>query len=307
MSFSIKRHVRTRVIFRCKGEEEQTHRHTVQAHIEENPTGSRLTYAEKEGVERGKKRRNGGRVIGGRGIMERSGVGWKGGRMIWGRGMRCQMAGRGLEGEGGGEEEGSWGGRAGVRNRRGRSKTKRQRGGMNGRRGGGGKRRQHVWGRRAKGREGPEETSRAVACSENVLFVVLVFHVTQRSHIYKNHFQLYTASIQEMSAFSSPCPGKRQDVPGSLRKHFRQQTEPSQSQNMNKVEMFWRVNHCFHSTKRSGNIKTLEMKFSCFYSHLSRTSIWFKNKQENWSTETWCFKSWSQHEQRSFWKRRFDE
>ena len=87
MSFSIKRHVRTRVIFRCKGEEEQTHRHTVQAHIEVNPTGSRLTYAEKEGVERGKKRRNGGRVIGGRGEIRRSTVGGDSGRMIRGRGM----------------------------------------------------------------------------------------------------------------------------------------------------------------------------------------------------------------------------
>jgi len=33
------------------------------------------TYAEKEGVERSKERRNGGRMIGGRGKMERSGVG----------------------------------------------------------------------------------------------------------------------------------------------------------------------------------------------------------------------------------------
>jgi len=48
----------------------------------EDQTGSRLTYAEKEGVERSKERRNGGRAIGGRGEMERSRVGGKGGRMI---------------------------------------------------------------------------------------------------------------------------------------------------------------------------------------------------------------------------------
>jgi len=64
-----------------KEEEEQIHRHTVKNHVEENQTGSRLTCVEKEGVERGKKRRNGGRMIGGRGVMERSEVGWKGGRM----------------------------------------------------------------------------------------------------------------------------------------------------------------------------------------------------------------------------------
>ena len=45
-------------------------------------TGSRFTYAEKEGVERSKERRNGGRVIGERGKVGRSMVGGKGGRMI---------------------------------------------------------------------------------------------------------------------------------------------------------------------------------------------------------------------------------
>jgi hypothetical protein len=43
---------------------EHTHRQTVQAHVEEDRTGSRFAYAEKEGVERSKERRNGGRAIG---------------------------------------------------------------------------------------------------------------------------------------------------------------------------------------------------------------------------------------------------
>jgi len=43
---------------------EHTNRQTVQAHVEEDRTGSRFTYAEKEGVERSKERRNGGRAIG---------------------------------------------------------------------------------------------------------------------------------------------------------------------------------------------------------------------------------------------------
>jgi hypothetical protein len=38
----------------------------LKAYVEENRTGSRFTYAEKEGVEGGKERRNGGRAIGGR-------------------------------------------------------------------------------------------------------------------------------------------------------------------------------------------------------------------------------------------------
>jgi len=46
----------------------------VKAHVEEDQTGSRLTYGEKEGVERSKERRNGARTIGGIGIIERSGL-----------------------------------------------------------------------------------------------------------------------------------------------------------------------------------------------------------------------------------------
>jgi len=37
------------------------------AYVEDNWTGSRFTYAEKEGVKGDKERRNGGRVIGERG------------------------------------------------------------------------------------------------------------------------------------------------------------------------------------------------------------------------------------------------
>jgi len=54
----------------------------VKAHVEKDWTGSRLTYAEKEGVERSKEKRNGGRVIEGRGKMERSRVGGGGERMM---------------------------------------------------------------------------------------------------------------------------------------------------------------------------------------------------------------------------------
>ena len=35
----------------------------MKAHVQEDWTGSRLTYVEREGVKRSKKRRNGGRVI----------------------------------------------------------------------------------------------------------------------------------------------------------------------------------------------------------------------------------------------------
>jgi len=65
-----------------KGEEEHTHRYTVKTHAKEDQTGSRLAYLEKKGVEKSKDRRNGGRVIGGRGIMKRNRVGWNGGRII---------------------------------------------------------------------------------------------------------------------------------------------------------------------------------------------------------------------------------
>jgi len=55
----------------------------LKAHVEEERTRARSTYAEKEGVERIKERRNdGGRAIGGRGKMGRSRVGGKGGRTI---------------------------------------------------------------------------------------------------------------------------------------------------------------------------------------------------------------------------------
>jgi len=62
-----------------KGEEEHTHRHILKAYVEENQTGSGFTYAEKEGVEGGKERRNGGRVIGGRGKWGEAGWGGKAG------------------------------------------------------------------------------------------------------------------------------------------------------------------------------------------------------------------------------------
>jgi len=65
-----------------KGEQEHTHRQKVEAHVEEDRTESRLTHAEKERVQRKKERRNGGRAIRGRGIMERNGVGGKNGRSM---------------------------------------------------------------------------------------------------------------------------------------------------------------------------------------------------------------------------------
>jgi len=88
-----------------KGDDVQKGRHTVQAHAEEDRTGSRLTNAEKEGMERSEERGNGGRVMGGRGTKRKG-------------------AGLGREekvGEGG-EESGRGGGRArserGARERR---------------------------------------------------------------------------------------------------------------------------------------------------------------------------------------------
>jgi len=54
----------------------------LKAHVEEELTRARSTYAEKEGVERIKERRNTGRLIGGRGKMWRIRVGGNGGRMI---------------------------------------------------------------------------------------------------------------------------------------------------------------------------------------------------------------------------------
>jgi len=50
-------------------------------HVEER-TRARSTYLEKEGVERIKERKNGGRAIGGRGKMGRSRVGGEGGKTI---------------------------------------------------------------------------------------------------------------------------------------------------------------------------------------------------------------------------------
>jgi len=79
----------------------------LKAYVEENRTGSGFTYAEKEAVEGGKERRNGGRVIGRRGKMGRSRVGGKGGRMIRGRGTGRAWAGRRCEGEKSGGENGS--------------------------------------------------------------------------------------------------------------------------------------------------------------------------------------------------------
>jgi len=54
----------------------------LKAHVEEERTRTRSTYAEKEVVERIKERRNCSSVIGGRGKIGRSRVGGKGGRMI---------------------------------------------------------------------------------------------------------------------------------------------------------------------------------------------------------------------------------
>jgi len=44
----------------------------MKAHVEEDRTGFRLTDAENAGMERGRERGNGGRMIGGRGTMEGS-------------------------------------------------------------------------------------------------------------------------------------------------------------------------------------------------------------------------------------------
>jgi len=83
-----------------KGEEEHTHRHTLKAYVEQDRTGSRFTYAEKEGVEGGKERRNGGRAIGGRWKKGRSRVGGKGGGMKREIGTGRAWAGKEVGGEG---------------------------------------------------------------------------------------------------------------------------------------------------------------------------------------------------------------
>jgi len=67
----------------------------LKTHIEEDRTGSGYTYAEKEGVEGGKDRRNGGRV---KREMGRSTVGGKSVRMIRGRGTGRVWAGGRREG-----------------------------------------------------------------------------------------------------------------------------------------------------------------------------------------------------------------
>jgi len=69
---------------------------------------------------------------------------------------------------------------------------------------------------------------------------------------------------------------------------------PSQSHNLNQVKLFWLVNYWFGSKKRSGNIKSLEMKLTCFKPKFSRAFIWVDN-QGDLSTRTWCTKSWSKH------------
>jgi len=56
-----------------KGQEEHTLRNTVKAHVDEDRSGSRLTYAKKE--ERSKESSNGGREIGGRGKLRKAGLG----------------------------------------------------------------------------------------------------------------------------------------------------------------------------------------------------------------------------------------
>jgi len=58
----------------------------LKAHVEGEQTQTRSTYAEKEGVERIRERRNGGRVIGGRGKIGRNRGGGKGGRRYQGEG-----------------------------------------------------------------------------------------------------------------------------------------------------------------------------------------------------------------------------
>jgi len=70
----------------------------LKTYVEEDRTGSGYTYAEKEGVEGGKERRNGGRVIG---EMGRSTVGGESVRMIRGRGKGRVWAGRRRQGRGG--------------------------------------------------------------------------------------------------------------------------------------------------------------------------------------------------------------
>ena len=71
----------------------------------------------------------------------------------------------------------------GARSRGGGNMRERERGGKKGRRGRGGMRGIQVWGKGKKAREGHEETSREVACSEDVRLEVRVLHVLQRAVI----------------------------------------------------------------------------------------------------------------------------
>jgi len=112
----------------------------LKAYVEEDRIASRFTYAKKEGVERGKERRNGGRAIGGRGKMGRSRVEGKGERMTRGRGTGSAWAGRRWRGKEGGGEDGNGWGRVGAQSRGGEGMRRRETVGKKGRRVGGGTR-----------------------------------------------------------------------------------------------------------------------------------------------------------------------
>jgi len=92
---------------------------------------------------------------------------------------------------------------------------RRERGGKKRRRGGGGTRGIQVWGKRGKAREGHEETSREVACSEDVRLEVRVLHdlhrevigrQTRTKRLAEDIVQLgYVASMQVTPVVGSPC------------------------------------------------------------------------------------------------------
>ena len=71
----------------------------------------------------------------------------------------------------------------GARSRGGGSMRRRERGGKKGRRGRGGARGVKVWGKGRKAREGHEETSWEVVCSEDVQLEVRVLHDLHREVI----------------------------------------------------------------------------------------------------------------------------
>jgi len=92
----------------------------------------------------------------------------------------------------------------------------RKRRGKKGRRGRGGTRGIQVWGKGGKAREGHEETSWEVACSEDVLFEVRVLHnlhrkvigrQTRTKRLAARHcaVQVRVVSIQVTPVISSPC------------------------------------------------------------------------------------------------------